>query len=61
MNWAKKIKVKPQGYVGFGLMLVGFFGDNILPIQNQVVEFLFLAVAIIGFALAYDGVERVSR
>jgi hypothetical protein len=41
-------------------MVAGTFGDNLLGIENEITKFGFLALVIIGFALAYDGIQRLK-
>ncbi len=56
-----KFKIQRHGYIGLIVMLVGLFGDNLWDSSNQLVEFVFLGLAIGGFALAYDGIEKIKR
>ena len=43
------------------LMIVGTFGDNILRLHGQIIEYGSIALVVVGFALAYDGVERTRK
>lgn len=44
--------------MGLALMVAGTFGDDLLGIDNQIVDFGALALVIVGFSLAFGGIER---
>lgn len=42
-------------------MIVGLFGDNFLSAPHLLFELVFLGLAVAGFALAYDGIEKTKK
>ena len=54
----RRIKINPTGYVGLFLMVLGTFGDNLFNVNHQFIDYASFALVIIGFTLAYGGIER---
>ena len=42
-------------------MVCGTFADKVVPVNSEIVDFGLLALVIIGFALAYDGITRFKK
>lgn len=58
MDMRKWVSFKPIGYAGMALALIGLFAPRLLGIEDSLLRWIGLLVAVLGFYLIFKGREE---
>jgi putative Mn2+ efflux pump MntP len=51
----KWVEIKPIGYIGLVIALIGWFGPSLFNIHNALIKYASILIAIIGVYLLFKG------
>jgi len=51
----KWVEIKPIGYIGLGMFLIGMLGPNLFNIHDALIKWAGVFIAIIGLYLTFKG------